>query len=195
MSAIPGYRLHDPLLPASTLTPKDFAELKGSLLFGPDDVAALQQAHDVVKGQIEAILDVWYGFVGGTPHLLAYFSDPASGEPQMNYLSAVRARFGQWILDTCRADYDAEWLAWQAEIGRRHHRIGKNRTDGAKAAAHIPMRHLLALVTPISITMRPFLAKGGASPEQVDAMHAAWTKAVLMTAILWSQPYAKDGDF
>ena len=26
-------------------------------------------------------------------------------------------------------------------------------------------------------------------------MHAAWTKSVLLQAILWSRPYTKDGDF
>ena len=81
------------------------------------------------------------------------------------------------------------------EIGRRHHRSGKNTTEGVTAAAHIPMRHLLALVIPISITMRPFLAKNGASAAEVDKMHGAWTKAVLLQAILWSRPYANEGDF
>lgn len=195
MAAIPGYRLNDPALPASPLSDRNFAELKGSLLFGDDDVAALRQAEGVVADQVEAILDVWYGFVGGTPHLLHYFTDTATGQPIGAYLDAVRKRFGQWILDTCRAEYDGAWLAWQDEIGRRHHRSGKNKADGANAPAHIPMRHLLALVMPISITMRPFLAKTGASAGDVDKMHAAWTKAVLLQAILWSRPYAKDGDF
>ncbi|MGH7026956.1 protoglobin domain-containing protein [Brevundimonas sp.] len=195
MSAIPGYRLNDPSLPASPLTEREFEDLKAVLLFGGDDVAALRQAHDIVSDQVEAILDVWYGFVGSTPHLLAYFSDAQSGEPIGDYLAAVRKRFGQWILDTCRAEYDAAWLAWQDEIGRRHHRSGKNRTDGVNAAAHIPMRYLLALVMPISATMRPFLAKQGADAADVDRMHAAWTKAVLLQAILWSRPYAKEGDF
>ena len=149
----------------------------------------------MVADQVEAILDVWYGFVGGTPHLLAYFSNPATGQPVGEYLAAVRKRFGQWILDTCKADFDASWLAWQDEIGRRHHRVGKNLTDNVTAAAHIPMRHLIALAMPISVTMKPFLAKKGHSASEVDAMHAAWSKAVLLQAILWSRPYVKDGDF
>jgi hypothetical protein len=194
-ATIPGYRFGDPALPPSPLSLKDLRDLEGSLLFGPADVAALRQAHGVVADQIEAILDVWYGFVGATPHLLAYFSDPATGQPVGPYLEAVRKRFGQWILDTCRADHDANWLAWQDEIGRRHHRIGKNRTDGVAAAAHIPMRHVLALAMPISITMRDFLGRKGASAQEVDAMHAAWTKAVLLQAILWCRPYVKEGDF
>jgi hypothetical protein len=193
--AIPGYRAGDPALPRSPLTAKDLELLKATLLLGEDDTAALRKAHDVVVDQVEAILDVWYGFVGSTPHLLAYFSDPKTNQPVGAYLSAVRKRFGQWILDTCRADFDEQWLAWQDEIGRRHHRMGKNKTDGVAAAAHIPMRYVLALAFPIAVTMKPFLAKKGHSPAEVEAMHAAWTKAVLLQAILWCRPYAKDGDF
>ncbi|OQW60441.1 MAG: protogloblin ApPgb [Proteobacteria bacterium HN_bin10] len=195
MPSIPGYRLGDATLPQSPISAEEFAELQGSLLFGEEDRAALKQAGAAVADQIEAILDVWYGLVAATPHLVRYFADASTGEPIGDYLSAVRKRFGQWILDTCRAEFDGAWLAWQDEIGRRHHRVGKNKTDGANAPPHIPMRHLLALVMPISITMRPFLAKKGASPAEVDKMHAAWTKAVLLQAILWSRPYAKDGDF
>jgi hypothetical protein len=194
-SSIPGYRLGDAALPRSPLTADDLTKLKASLLFGDEDIAALRKAHDVVKDQIEVILDVWYGFVGSTPHLLAYFGDPNTGKPVGNYLDAVRKRFGQWILDTCRADYDEAWLAWQDEIGRRHHRSGKNRTDGVTAAAHIPMRYVLALAMPISVTMKPFLANKGHVAAEVEAMHAAWSKAVLLQAILWCRPYAKDGDF
>jgi hypothetical protein len=193
--SIPGYRLGDPALPRSPMTADDFAKLKASLLMSEDDIAALRKAHDVVKDQVEAILDVWYGFVGSTPHLLAYFSDPQTGQPVAAYLDAVRKRFGQWILDTCRAEYDEAWLTWADEIGRRHHRSGKNRTDGVTAAPHIPLRYLLALVMPISITMKPFLAKKGHSATEVEAMHTAWTKAVLLQVILWCRPYVKEGDF
>lgn len=194
-TAIPGYRYGDPALPASPLTPAELAELEASLLFGADDVAALRKAGAIVADRIEAILDVWYGFVGATPHLLAAFRENGTGEPVGAYLAAVRKRFGQWILDTCNTPHDAAWLAWQEEIGRRHHRSGKNRADGVNAAPHIPLRHVLALVMPISLTMRPFLAEKGASPAEVDAMHAAWTKAVLLQAILWARPYVKEGDF
>lgn len=192
---VPGHRLGDPALPPSPLTLDELSAFKASLAFGAADVAALRRAHEILRVQVEAILDVWYGFVGSTPHLLAHFSDPDSGEPVGAYLAAVRRRFGLWILDTCRAEYDAAWLAWQDEIGRRHHRSGKNRTDGVRAAPQVPMRHLLALAAPISATMRPFLARGGAPAEEDEAMHAAWSRAVLLQAILWCRPYVKEGDF
>ena len=194
-TSIPGYRLGDPTLPRSPLTMSDLSALKSSLLFDDEDIKALRMARSVVAGQVEAILDVWYGFVGVTPHLLAYFVDPKTSQPNSDYLSAVRKRFGQWILDTCAANYDDSWLAYQEEIGRRHHRVGKNRADNVSAAPHIPMRHVLALVIPISLTMKPFLTKTGHSAAEVDVMHAAWTKSVLLQAILWSRPYTKDSDF
>lgn len=195
MSAIAGYRLGDTSLPPSPLSRESFEELKKSLLFGSEDEAALRRAHVMIADQIEAILDVWYGFVGSNPHLLAYFADPDSGEPLPDYLAAVRVRFGQWILDTCQAQYDDAWLAYQDEIGRRHHRIGKNDTDGVRAAPHIPLRHLLALAYPISATMQTFLTSDDVSAQETDAMHSAWTKAVLLQVILWSRPYVRDGDF
>lgn len=194
-ATVPGYRLHDPALPRSPLTLSDLDQLKISALFSADDVIALRKARGVIADQIEAILDVWYGFVGNTPHLLSYFVDPRTAQPNGEYLAAVRKRFGQWILDSCDANYDEAWLAYQDEIGRRHHRVGKNRTDGVSAAPHIPMRHVLALVITLSVTMKSFLAKKGHGAADVEAMHAAWTKSVLLQAILWSRPYCRDGDF
>ena len=52
-----------------------------------------------------------------------------------------------------------------------------------------------ALLVPITTTLKPFLAKGGAAADEVEAMHQAWVKAVLLQVILWSHPYVRDGDF
>ena len=109
MPAIPGYRLGDPALPLTSLSLSDLDELRASLLLGPDDIAALRRAGAVLGPQVEAILDVWYGFVGATTHPLAAFCDPAPGAPNMSYLTAVRHRFGQWIRDTCAAEFDTAW--------------------------------------------------------------------------------------
>jgi hypothetical protein len=50
---------------------------------------------------------------------------------------------------------------------------------------------VLALLVPITTTLKPFLAGG----EDGEAMHQAWVKAVLLQVILWSHPYVRDGDF
>jgi Protoglobin len=168
--------------------------LQATLLLGEDDRAALRRSGDVLAPQVEAILDVWYGFVGVNPHLLAAFTGP-DGQPNQEYLAAVRRRFGRWILDTARAEFDQAWLDYQHEIGLRHTRRGKNRTDDVQAADHIPLRYVLALLVPITTTLKPFLAEAGATAEEVEAMHQAWVKAVLLQVILWSYPYVRDGDF
>lgn len=195
MSDIPGYTLGTPAVRRSPVTLEDFGRMQASALFGDDDVKALRMSHGVVKDQVEAILDVWYGFVGSQPHLLASFSGKTDGKPIGEYLGGVRKRFGQWILDTAKAEYDQAWLDYQHEIGLRHHRAKKNTTDGAASTAIVPFRDLFALTFPVTFTLRPFLANKGASPEDVDRMHAAWVKSCLLQLTLWSHPYIKDGDF
>jgi Protoglobin len=191
---IPGYTYGTDAVPRSPVSLPELDLLRATLLLGSDDLAALRRSGDLLAPQVEDVLDVWYGFVGANPHLLAAFTGP-DGQPDQDYLAAVRRRFGRWILDTARAGYDQAWLDYQHEIGLRHTRRGKNRTDGAVAADHVPLRYVLALLVPVTTTLRPFLAKGGASPEEVEAMHQAWVKAVLLQLILWSHPYVREGDF
>ena len=190
---IPGYRYGDPSLPPSPVSLEDLERLKAALLFTDDDVRALREAGEILAPRVEDILDVWYGFVGSHDFLLAYFSTPDG--PDANYLARVRARFGQWILDTCRAEYDASWLAYQAEIGHRHY-DKKNQTDGVTGAPPlIHFRYINALVYPIYATIRPFLEQGASDPAAVEQMHQAWLKAVLLQVTLWSRPYMQPGAF
>jgi hypothetical protein len=192
---IPGYAYGTSAVPRSPVTLADFEMMKKSVLFGDDDVKYLRLSHDIVKDQVEAILDVWYGFVGATPHLLASFTRQTDGTPLSDYLGAVRKRFGRWILDTARAEYDQQWLDYQHEIGLRHHRTKKNRTDGAPSTAIVPFRDLFLLIFPVTFTLKPFLAKHGHSADDVERMHAAWVKSCLLQVTLWSHPYVKEGDF
>lgn len=190
---IPGYRYGDPTLAPSPISLEDLARLKATLLFTDDDVAALQRAGEILADQVDDILDVWYGFVGSNPFLLDYFSSEAG--PDGNYLARVRSRFGQWILDTCRAEYDEAWLAYQYEIGRRHI-DEKNATDGATGTPElVNFRYVNALIYPIYATIRPFLERGESDAGMVDRMHQAWLKSVILQVTLWSQPYLREGTF
>lgn len=111
------------------------------------------------------------------------------------YLDAVRLRFGQWIHDLCQRPYDQDWLDYQHEIALRHHRTGKNRTDGVDSVPIIHMRYLIAFIYPITATIRQFLAAKGHGEEDVEKMHQAWFKAVVLSTTLWTAPYAREGDF
>jgi hypothetical protein len=191
---ISGYTYGTDAVPRSPVSLGELELLQATLLLGEDDRTALRRSSDLLAHHVEEILDVWYGFVGANPHLLAAFCGP-DGQPDQTYLAAVRGRFGRWILDTARAEFDQAWLDYQHEIGLRHTRRGKNRTDGVQAAEHIPLRYVLALLVPITTTLKPFLADSGATPDEVEAMYQAWVKAVLLQLILWSHPYVRDGDF
>ena len=163
----PGYALGQSTLARAPYSMADLAALQKSMLFGADDVAALRQSRAILADQTEAILDVWYGFVASTPELVVFFGDTRSGQPDGAYLAAVRKRFALWILDTADAKYDQAWLDWQYEIGLRHNRVKKNKTDGAHGPAQVDFRYLPALTIPITTTLKPFLAKKGASAADV----------------------------
>lgn len=194
-ASIPGYTLGTTQVAASPLGDDEFELLKQTVLLGEDDLRALRQAGEVLGDQIEAILDVWYGFVGANAHLVRYFSG-ADGQPDPRYLGAVRQRFGQWIRDTCAARYDRAWLDYQHEIGLRHTSAKKSRTDGVVSTSpHIHLRYLIAFIVPITATIRPFLARKGHADAEVEAMHAAWFKAVTLQVTLWSAPYVSQSAF
>jgi hypothetical protein len=193
--AIPGYTFGTSSVAKSTISDIDFDHLRQSVLFSDDDVQALRHAGEVLAGQIEEVLDVWYGFVGGHPHLAHYFSNEQD-KPDSAYMSAVRKRFGQWIRDTCSANYDRAWLDYQQEIAVRHTPDGKNKTDGVRSSAPlVPLRYIIAFIYPITATMRPFLAYKGHSEAEVEKMDQAWFKAVTLQIALWCQPFAKPGMF
>ncbi len=194
-TTIPGYHYGSSALSPSPVTLEDLTRLHQAVLFTEEDERYLRQAGDILADQVEQILDLWYGFVGSHSFLVEHFLD-SSGQPLSDYLARVRKRFGQWILDTCRRPHDQHWLNYQYEIGLRHHRAKKNQTDHAPAASQVvPLRYLIALIVPITITIRDFLAKKGHSPAEVDKMYHAWFKAVVLQVALWSQPYAREGDY
>ena len=189
-----GYTYGNRSLEKAPFTVADLEKLKATVLFTEEDAKWLRKSRKVLEPHAEEILDTWYGFVGSTPHLLAYFSS-ADGKPDGQYLARVRARFIKWIYDTADADYDQDWLNYQYEIGKRHHRIGKNKVDNAKAVDHIHGRYVVALTYPVTATLKPFLERSDYSAEDVNKMHQAWIKSVLIQSILWTEPYYKKGDF
>jgi hypothetical protein len=192
---VPGYAYRQSTLTQAPYTVAELAALQKTLLFTEEDVKALRQSKPILADQTEAILDVWYGFVASTPELVVFFGDARTGKPDGEYLAAVRKRFALWILDTAAANYDQAWLDWQYEIGLRHNKLKKNRTDEVQSVSQVNVRYILALTVPITTTLKPFLASKGASAQDVEKMHAAWVKSVLMQAILWSQPFVKEGEF
>ncbi len=192
---IAGYTFGTEEAAKSPITDSEFDLLKQTVTFTDEDARYLRMAGEVLDDQLEEVLDVWYDFFASHPHLAHYFSG-ADEELDRNYLAAVRLRFEQWIRDTCSAQYDRAWLDYQEEIALRHTRFKKNQTDNVLSPVdHVPLRYVLAALYPIVASVKPFLARKGHSPEDVERMHQAWFKSVVLQVTLWARPYTRPGDF
>ena len=98
---IPGYTYGTSAVAKSPVSLADFGLMQKSALFGEEDVKYLRLSHHVVKDQVEAILDVWYGLVGSQPHFVQSFLGKSDGKLLGDYLGGAQA-IRQWILDTAR---------------------------------------------------------------------------------------------
>jgi hypothetical protein len=126
--------------------------------------------------------------LGELPWMAPYSQHP-DGTPNPEYGAASKPRFDRWIIDACTRPLDQDWLDYQHEIGLRHTRAKKTRTDNADSLDHIPMRYLLAFTAVVIATAREYLVATGASPEQVDRMHSAFTKSVMLHVTVWTRAY------
>ena len=189
--SIPGYTFGAAEAAPSAVSGEDVELLKATLLWSEDDDRYLRMAGEVLADQVDAVLELWYGYVGSHPHLVYYFTD-RDGQPIAEYLERVRARFARWVRDVCERPHDDAWRDYQQEIGLRHTRVKKNQTDAVDSVSEIPLRYLIAFIFPITATMRSFLAGKGHGPEDVEGMHTAWFKAVVLHVCLWLQPYAAE---
>jgi hypothetical protein len=191
---IPGYTYGTPAVASSPITLAELELLKRTVQLEAEDERYLRMAGEVLADQVDALLDCWRGVTASEPHLAILSAGP-DGLPDARYSAASRPRFGQWILDSCLRPYDQAWLDYQHEIGLRHHPSRKNLTDSVESAPRVPLRYLIAFCAVIVNSVRPFLAAKGHSMEDVEAMHRAWCKSVMLQMALWSQPFARPEDW
>jgi hypothetical protein len=166
---IPGYTYGTQEAATSPLSLQDLQRLKEAVWLTPEDEQALREAAEILVGQAD------------------------DGTPNPGYGAATKPRFDRFIIDACTRPLDQDWLNYQHEIGLRHTRAKKNLTDHADSLDHIPLRYLLAFTAVVIATSRDYLAAEGASPQQVDRMHAAFTKSVMLHVTAWTRPYVGAG--
>jgi hypothetical protein len=74
---IPGYNPGSPEVARSPITLKEWEELKASAFFSDQDITYLRLSYDVLKDQVDELLEVWRGIIFLHPHLRAYDENPA----------------------------------------------------------------------------------------------------------------------
>ncbi|HZQ40121.1 MAG TPA: protoglobin domain-containing protein [Rhizomicrobium sp.] len=170
----------------------ELRRLEAALEFTTQDREMLSRARSVIADHAEGLVDGWRAIIGAHDFLSEWFVGP-EGKPDDAYKAAVKKRFVQWVVDLVTRPFDQAWLDYQHEIGLRHTPTRKNQTDGAETPLLVPLRYLLAFIAPVALAVRPLLQTAGFAKEEIDLIHAAWTKAVILSVTLWSAPYVRDG--
>ncbi|GLY80251.1 protoglobin domain-containing protein [Actinoallomurus iriomotensis] len=183
---IPGYTYGTDEAARSPLSLEDLERLKAVAGLTPEDEEALREAAGILAGQAGDMVTAWRARLGELSFMRPYSGHP-DGTPNPEYGAASKPRFDRFIIDACTRPLDRDWLNYQHEIGLRHTRAKKNRTDHADSLDHIPMRYLLAFTAVVITTAREYLAATGATAERVDRMHAAFTKSVMLHVTVWTR--------
>jgi hypothetical protein len=187
---IPGYNYGTADVAKSPITPQELEQLKRSSGFTEEDERWLRRAGDILASRTEALVNQWRAVISAHPHLARYSLRP-DGQKDPHYSEASGLRFQQWVLDTCLRPYDQDWLNYQQEIALRHTSLKKNKTDHVESAPSIHLRDIVAFTAVINDPniLKPFLSAKGNTAEDVDKMHLAWCKSVLLQIALWTEPY------
>lgn len=186
---IPGYSYGSPEVAPSTVSLQEFEDLKIAAGFTEETQRYLRLAGGVLADQTEQIVNHWRsGIIASIPHLARHSRTP-EGDPDPSYLGKSNLRFQQWIMDTCLRPYDQEWLNYQQEIALRHTTAKKNQVDGVRSTPFVPLSDIIAFVSVMNETIKPYLSAKGDGPEEVDKMHQAWCKSLQLQLALWVKPY------
>ena len=185
---IPGYSYGTSSATPSPLTVTDLEKLRAAVGLTAEDDTALRAAAEVLAPRAAEMVAAWRREVGQHP-FLARYSAHSDGTPNPDYAAASTLRFDRWVFDACTRPLDQDWLNQQHEIGLRHNRAKKNTTDHAESVDHIPLRFLLAFTAVIITTARRYLDDARHTPEQIDAMHTAFTKSVMLHVTVWTGAY------
>ena len=191
---IPGYTYGEATTARSPLSLNDLQRLEQTATLSQQDQHYLAMAGDVLESQAEELVNTWRNVIAEQPHLARAFASE-DGAIDEAYKTAVKRRFVRWVIDTCRRPRDRDWLDYQEEIAQRHTSAKKNATDNGNTAPFVPLRYLLAFGAVIVTTVRPFLARKGASHQDVERMQNAWTKAVFLQLALWSRAYVMNWEW
>jgi hypothetical protein len=189
--AIPGYDFGDEKSAASPLTHEELRQVEETVGWSAEDAALLRKYEHAFRENAESMVDSWRAVIGKQPHLAQWFAGP-EGKPDEEYKASVKRRFVQWVIDVALRAHDRDWLNYQEEIGLRHTPAKKNATDHRQTPRLVPMRYLIGFVA-VVLPVKRFFAEAIPDAKELEALEAAWSKAVLLHVTLWTRPYTREG--
>ena len=185
---IDGYDYGSERAARSPLTLEDLERLKEVVGLTAEDRDALREAAEILADQADDMVSAYRDRLGELPWMAPYSGHP-DGTPNPEYGAASKPRFDRWIIDACTRPLDQDWLNYQHEIGLRHTSAKKTKTDNANSLNHIPMRYVLAFTAVVIATATRILGRHSGTREQLDRMHSAFTKSVMLHITVWTRAY------
>jgi hypothetical protein len=171
---------------------EELRQIEAATGWTSEDERVLREHRRIFEERAEEMVSAWRAVIASQPHLAQYFVGP-EGKPDEAYKAAVKKRFVQWVRDAATRPHDQAWLDYQEEIGLRHTPDKKNVTDHAHTPALIPLRYVYAFTAVVAQTSRKIFAEAGVTGDELQQLHDAWLKTVILHVTLWSRPYVKEG--
>lgn len=187
---VPGYTFGSAAVGRSPVTPAQWRALLDSLHFSEEDDRAFRRAREILAAREDEAFAHWVGLFGDV--FVSTFARP-DGTIDQSYRESVGKRARQWFRSLPKAGTQ-EWLDYQHEIGLRHHRQKKNRTEDVTSVEHVPGRYLVAFIHHVA-DVRKFLGDAVSDGAEVDRMQSAWSKLMTAQIALWLHPYMPEGDW
>jgi hypothetical protein len=176
--SLPGQRTlaaEQSLLPCSA---DQVESLKQVLLLSREDERALQRVLDILDGKAEDYLNALLGLMAAHPDLRMLLRR-AQGKPEDDR-EVVYRHFRQWLTDTCRCVPNPCYFS--------------EPQAGAEPPGSLPpLRYLLALSYPLSMTARLFLAEAARDTGELEHLQQALLKALLLQTAVLSRRYVEPG--
>jgi Protoglobin len=130
------------------------------------------------------------------------FSEYAAGPPQAADVPvrkpgqqvaagypAIRWHFGPGLHNSCKACLDQAWPDYQRTFALRHTPAEKETFKVVAAADHLPLRYMIAYISHIAASIKPFLSLKGHSAQKAETLHQTWSKAIFWPVVLGGGPY------
>jgi Protoglobin len=174
-------------VPRSPVTWAEFEDLKRVVGFDERDQELLLRAGEHIAPRLDELLGHWFGQLGG------WIQATFAGRDVERYSAAAGARFARGVLDGFTRTYDQDWLDYQNEIGLRHSRATKNRTDAVNSVPVVPLRHVIASIQVLSDIPDKFL--DNFSSADAAGIRTAWSRSLLLQVALWTRSYATAEDW
>jgi len=192
-SEIKGYIYGKPEVPKAKITIQEFQLMLDSVLWTKEDEENRKILGEIIKENMNDILNAIVNYFGSKEYLLYYFKDKTGTTTVSEYVNNTVDRLAQWLLDLCFRPLDENFINYNYLIGLRHTEIEKGKADNVGTIPHIPLRYMVTCVFPITAVLKSFIEKKVDDPVIVDKLYHTWFKLQVITTALFLIPYTKEG--